>query len=91
MFSDNLPVFLWPCKVNRGLGWSSENTQMLLSFPPVAISPRGYLSFGAMIHTQDTKLECPDMQCISVKLLSGLSRERERGEGRRGIKLTEDV
>lgn len=84
-------MFLWPCKVNRGLGWSSENTQMLLSFPPVAISPRVYLSFGAITQTQDTKFECPDMQCISVKVLSGLS--RERGGERRGvkaIKLTEN-
>lgn len=88
--SNSLPVFLWPCKVKRGLGWSSENTQMLLSFPPVAISPRGYLSFGAMIQTQDTKFECPDMQCISVKLLSGLSKEKEKGGRGRGIKLTED-
>lgn len=46
---------------------------MLLSFPPVAISPRGYLSFGAMMQTQETKLECPDMLCISVKPLSGLA------------------
>lgn len=65
-------MFLWPVRVKRGLGWSSENTQMLLSFPPVAMSPRGYLSLGAIIQTQDTKFECPDMQCISVKLLSGL-------------------
>lgn len=47
---------------------------MLLSFPPVAISPRGYVSLGAMMHTQDTKFEWPDMQCISVKPLSGLSK-----------------
>lgn len=50
------------------------NTQMLLSFPPVAMSPRGYISLGAIAHTQDTKFECPDIQCISVKPLSGLSR-----------------
>lgn len=53
-------------------------TQMLLSFPPVAISPRGYVSLGAMMHTQDTKFEWPDIQCISVKPLSGLSRGGER-------------
>lgn len=54
---------------------------MLLSFPPVAISPRGYVSLGAIMHTQDTKFEWPDIQCISVKPLSGLSREEERREG----------
>lgn len=63
---------------------------MLLSFPPVAMSPLGYLSFGAIIQTQDTKFEWPDMQCISVKLVSGLSREERREEGER-IKLTEDL
>lgn len=52
---------------------------MLLSFPPVAMSPLGYVSLGAMMHTQDTKFECPDIQCISVKPLSGLSGgEREQ-------------
>lgn len=52
-------------------------TQMLLSFPPVAISPRGYVSLGAIKHTQDTKFEWPDIQCISVKPLSGLSGGKE--------------
>lgn len=36
------------------------------------MSPLGYVSLGAMMHTQDTKFECPDIQCISVKPLSGL-------------------
>ena len=45
---------------------------MLLSFPPVAISPLGYVSLGPMMHTQDTKFVWPDIQCISVKPLSGL-------------------
>lgn len=75
------PVFLCPLRVNRGWGWSIVKTQMLLSFPPVAMSPLGYVSLGAMMHTQDTKFECPDIQCISVKPLSGLSggeREKER-------------
>lgn len=55
------------------------NTQISLSFPPVAISPRGYVSLGAMMQTQDTKLEWPDIHCISVKPLSGLSKgEREK-------------
>lgn len=50
---------------------------MLLSFPPVAISPRGYLSLGAIIQTQETKLECPDMVCISVKPRSGLTARKK--------------
>ena len=69
------PVFLCPLRVKMGCDWSSVKTQILLSFPPVATSPRGYVSLGAMMHTQDTKLEWPDMLCISVKPLSGLSRE----------------
>jgi len=77
------PVFLWPLSVNRGSGRSSENTQMLLSLPPVAISPLGYVSLGAMIHTQDTKLEWPDIQCISVKPLSGLQGVDGKYESRR--------
>lgn len=51
---------------------------MLLSFPPVAMSPRGYLSLGAIMQTQETKLECPDMLCISVKPLSGLGRKHKK-------------
>lgn len=54
---------------------------MLLSFPPVAMSPRGYLSLGAIIQTQETKLECPDMECISVKPLSGLSARKNTKNG----------
>lgn len=50
---------------------------MLLSFPPVAISPRGYLSLGATIQTQETKLECPDMLCSSEKPLSGLGEKHK--------------
>lgn len=61
-----------------GVDWSSVKTHMLLSFPPVAISPRGYVSLGAMVHTQDTKLEWPDILCISVKPWSGLSRQGEK-------------
>lgn len=59
--------------MKRGCGRSSEKTQILLSLPPVATSPRGYVSLGAMMHTQDTKFECPDIECISVKPLSELS------------------
>lgn len=51
---------------------------MLLSFPPVAIRPLGYVSLGAMTHTQDTKFEWPDIQCISVNPLSGLLRGADR-------------
>lgn len=72
------PVFLWPLRVKMGWGRSNVKTQMLLSFPPVAISPRGYFSLGAITHTQDTKFEWPDMQCISEKPLSGLSGGGER-------------
>lgn len=48
--------------------------QILWSFPPVAISPSGYVSLEGMMHTQDTKLEWPLKQRISVKPLLGLER-----------------
>lgn len=53
---------------------------MLLSFPPVAISPRGCLSLGAMTHTQETKLECPDRLWTSAKPLSGLAAGKKTQE-----------
>lgn len=55
---------------------------MLLSFPPVAISPRGCLSLGAMTHTHETKLECPDRLWTSAKPLSALAagkKHKKRG------------
>jgi len=41
------------------------------------MSPLGYVSFGAMIHTQDTKFEWPFMQSISVKAWFSLQQNNE--------------